>query len=521
MVVSAVLRLLTPPRAGAIRIRIARAARRAPFWLAIFALCWFYKFIVDAGNDTPTVYGIYHDQLADGFLSGQLSIPLAPDPRLLKVKDPYDYAHVNLWSLDASYYKGKYYIYWGPVPALFMAAFKAVFNLRRTLGDHYLALFFHCLALGAGALVVERLLLHLFASRSRFLLVLGVAAFAFANPTPHAVATASTYHTAIIAAQAWLVAGFLFAFDGVWHAGTTAARWWRLPITGTLWALALGSRVTTLPAIALLVALTAAGSAWPEPRRLRAIIVNAWLVGLPLAFMGGALLLYNKLRFDDWLEFGSNIQLSGFPRFRLSSIYLLPNLYSYVFRGWSSDCTFPYLFQVWNAGLAAFPASFKLPHDYQAIEPVVGWAVSVPLAWLFPLGFVLAPWAGALTRQRDRAFVFCLLCFGVLAAVTGVVGLGLYGATMRYLSDIMFGLVLLALLGGYALYFHRFGRAAPRAVGGALLALTAVTVCIGLLLGYQGYNEHFSRYNPTLDKKLVKALSFCGSRVPTPPSGMR
>jgi hypothetical protein len=316
MVVSAVLRLLTPPRAGAIRIRIARAARRAPFWLAIFALCWFYKFIVDAGNDTPTVYGIYHDQLADGFLSGQLSIPLAPDPRLLKVKDPYDYAHVNLWSLDASYYKGKYYIYWGPVPALFMAAFKAVFNLRRTLGDHYLALFFHCLALGAGALVVERLLLHLFASRSRFLLVLGVAAFAFANPTPHAVATASTYHTAIIAAQAWLVAGFLFAFDGVWHAGTTAARWWRLPITGTLWALALGSRVTTLPAIALLVALTAAGSAWPEPRRLRAIIVNAWLVGLPLAFMGGALLLYNKLRFDDWLEFGSNIQLSGFPRFR-------------------------------------------------------------------------------------------------------------------------------------------------------------------------------------------------------------
>jgi hypothetical protein len=519
--VSTAVRLLAPPRAGAIWIRIARAARRAPFWLVIFALCWFYKFIVDAGTDTPPVYGIYHDQLADGFLSGQLSIPLAPDPKLLKVKDPYDYAHVNLWSLDASYYKGKYYIYWGPVPALVMAAYKAVFEVRRSLGDHYLALFFHCLALCAGALVVERLLLRLFASKSRFLLALGIAAFAFANPTPHSVATASTYHTAIIAAQAFLVAGFLLAFDAVWHAGSGAARWWRLPITGTLWALALGSRVTTMPAIALLLAFTAAGSAWPDPRRLRAFVLNALLLGLPLVFMGGALLLYNKLRFDDWLEFGSNIQLSGFPRFRLSSIYVLPNLYSYVFREWWADCTFPFLYQTWNAGPAAFPASVELPHDYQAIEPVVGWALAVPLAWLFPLGFVLAPWTTALTRQRDRAFVFCLLCFGVLAAVTGVVGLGLYGSTMRYLSDIMFGLVLLALLGGYALYFHRFGRAAPRAAGGGLLALTAATVCIGLLFGYQGYNEHFERYNPALDKQLVKMLSFCGSRAPTRPSGMR
>jgi hypothetical protein len=489
--------------------------------LLLFAVCWFYKFIVDAGTDTPPLYGIYHDQLADGFLSGHLSIPLAPDPKLLAAKDPYDYANVDLWSLDASYYKGKYYIYWGPVPALLMAAYKGLFHVRRSLGDHYLALFFHCVALVAGAFVIERLLLRLFASKSRWLLALGVAAFAFANPTPHSAATASTYHTAIIAAQAWLVAGFVVAFDAVWHAGTGAARAWRLPVTGTLWALALGSRVTTMPAIALLLGLTALGAAWPEPRRVRALVVNALLLGLPLVFMGGALLLYNKLRFDDWLEFGSNLQLSGFPRFRLSSIYVLPNLYSYVFRGWWADCSFPYLYEIWSPGLSAFPEGYKLPRDYMAIEPVVGWALAVPLAWLFPLAFVLAPFRTALTRRRDRAFVFCLLSFGTLAAVTGIVGLGLYGSTMRYLGDIVFGLVLLALLGGYALRFHRFGQGAPRLISGTLTALTAVTVCIGLLFGYQGYNAHFHRNNRALDKKLMAALSVCGERVPTPPSWMR
>jgi hypothetical protein len=520
--ISTVIRRLTPPRASAVRARLARAARRLPFWLCLLGVCWVYHFIVAAGTNTPPVYGVYHDLLADGFLNGTLSIPLEPAPALLKAKDPYDYANVNLWSLDASYYKGKYYIYWGPVPALCMAAYKLVFNVRRALGDHYLTLAFHCLALVCGALVIERMLVRLFASKSRWLLALGIAAFAFANPTPHSASTASTYHTAIIAAQAWLIAGFLVAFDAVWHARTGAARAWRLPVAGTLWALALGSRVTTLPAIALLVLLTALALAWLEPRRLRAVIVNLLALGLPLAFMGGALLLYNKLRFDDWLEFGSNIQLSGFPRFRLSSVYVLPNLYSYMFRGWWSDCSFPYLYQIWNPGSGAFPPWFvELPHDYQAIEPIVGWALAVPLAWVFPLGLVFAPWRAPLARQRARGFVFCALGFGVLASVTGVVGLGLYGGTMRYLSDITFGLVLLALLGGYALRFHRFGLAAPRLVSSVLAALTVVTVCIGLLLGYQGYNSHFQRYNPALDKKIVKALSLCGERVPTRPSWMR
>jgi hypothetical protein len=33
---------------------------------------------------------------------------------------------------------------------------------------------------------------------------------------------------------------------------------------------------------------------------------------------------------------------------------------------------------------------------------------------------------------------------------------------------------------------------------------------LGLLLGYQGYNEHFPRFNPALDARQVKSLSLCG-----------
>src|SRR5262249_34140524 len=117
--------------------------------------------------------------------------------------------------------------------------------------------------------------------------------------------------------------------------------------------------------------------------------------------------------------------------------------------------------------------------------------------------------------QRARAYVFCLLAFAVLASVTGMVVLGVYGSTMRYLSDITYGLVLLSLLAAFGLRAHRLARHAPRLASALVRALALASVTFGLLVGYQGYNAHFHRQNPTLDRALVSALSFCG-RGPAP-----
>lgn len=495
--------------------------RRGWFFALLLLIAGFYTFLVSAGIEEWPVYGVYHDLQADGFLKGQLSLPVAPDPHVLSAKDPYDIANIDYWLLDVSYYKGKYYIYWGPVPALVDAAAKWLLGVHRMVGDQYLTLFFHCLAFWCGALLIERMLRRLFASESRPLLVLGALVFAFANPTPHSATTASTYHAAIIAAQAWLMAGLLVAFDAVWHAGSSEARAWRMPTIGLLWALAMGSRVTVLPAVALLVLLTAAAVAWPAERRAKRVILDLLGLGLPLTAAGLGLLYYNKIRFDHWFEFGSTLQLSGMPRFRVSSVYLLPNLYSYAFRPWDTSCAFPYLYQVWNMGASsAFPRQLSVPADYNTIEPVVGWMLAVPLAWLCPVAFLLSPRPSARTSRRDRAYLFCLVSFSVLIAVTGLVELGLYTTTMRYLGDVTFGLVLLALLAGYGLRFHRFGVAQPRVASGLLYVLGTATIVIGLLLGYQGYNAHFHRYNPKLDHKLVKALSLCGKVLPEPPTWM-
>jgi uncharacterized membrane protein YfcA len=149
--------------------------------------------------------------------------------------------------------------------------------------------------------------------------------------------------------------------------------------------------------------------------------------------------------------------------------------------------------------------------------------VAVPLTWLSPLAFLLAPWRSWYLTQRSRAYLFCLVAFAVCATVTGLVGLGVYGATMRYLSDITFGLVLLSLLGAFALRTHARvapDRGAARTVSLLVGALAAASIVIGMLVGYQGYNAHFHRYNPKLDRKLTKALSFCGGVPPSLPKWM-
>jgi len=511
---------LRPPPGGSGQRRLARLPWLLAFVALSLAVAALYTLYVSAGVRQWPVYGAYLDMQADGFLKGQLSLPGTPAPELVRAKDPYDPVNLPYWWLDASYYKGKYYIYWGPVPSLLAAAAKWLLRIRWTVGDQYLMLAFLCFAYFCGAVLIVRLARRLFPAVPRSLVAGGILAFAFANPTLHAAATASTYHTAIIAAQSWLLAGLLFAFDAVWYAHAARGRRWTLLAAGVCWSLAIGSRVTLLPAIALLIVITALLAALASPRWFSRMIQGSLWLGVPVAAGGVGLLVYNKLRFDNWFEFGSNLQLSGFPRFRVAHEFVAPNVYSYVLRPWHGSCRFPFVFQEWHSNDWVPRFLLPLPKGYNSPEPVVGFMAAVPLTWLAPLAFVLVPRPWRALTQRTRAYLFCLFSFTVCASVTGVVGLGVYGSTMRYLSDITYGLVLLSLLAGFALRARaptpHMSRPATWLVG----ALCTASVAIGLLLGYQGYNSHFHRYNPKLDRALTKALSFCNGAPPSLPAYM-
>jgi len=514
------LRFFTaPPPGGKLAASIRYLRSRLWLLLVLVGACLIYYYFVSAGGlrNWP-IYGTYLDLQADGFRAGHTYLPLKPAPELLRAANPRDRANIRYWALDLSYFEGKYYTYWGPVPALFQALIKSLLGITRTIGDQYIGLVAACINGCAGGLIIERMARRLFGAVPKVVVVFAILAFACANPMLHNVTTAGTYVGAILSAQALLVLGVLLAFDVVWYAGTSSASRARLWLAGTCWALAVGSRVTVLPTVAFLIAITALGDAWLSQRRWLDAFLSALRLGVPVAVLGVGLLVYNQVRFGDPLQFGLYLQLSGYPPIRFKGVYWIPNLYRYSLGSFVASCQFPYAYQTWWPKVTApFPEGFPLPADYNTDEPVVGWAVVAPITWCIAFALWFAPRKLKLQNREQRVYIWCLLAFGAMATLTGLAALGVYAATMRYLGDVTSGLVLLALLGAFAFRSSRFGVLSPKLATTSIVVLATATIAMGCALGYQGYNGHFHKYNPELDAFFVKTLSFCGNQDPHVP----
>jgi hypothetical protein len=139
-------------------------------------------------------------------------------------------------------------------------------------------------------------------------------------------------------------------------------------------------------------------------------------------------------------------------------------------------------------------------------------------AWLAPVGLILCGrsyWRKARhTESGERAAarlgLWCVACFAILAVAMIPPTVAGFCATMRYLGDATFGFLLLAVLGAFSLYERARERPVLRRslVVGLCLA-AAATIAMGLLLGVQGYENHFKKHNLELYSKLDRALSLC------------
>ena len=101
--------------------------------LVITAYVWFISF--GSWSKWP-VTSNYYDQLATAFEHGSLSLEIKPNQTLVALPDPYDpSARAGLnYPKDVSLYKGKYYLYFGPVPALILSIIKRI-GLLNKFGD--------------------------------------------------------------------------------------------------------------------------------------------------------------------------------------------------------------------------------------------------------------------------------------------------------------------------------------------------------------------------------------------------
>jgi hypothetical protein len=470
---------------------------------AVVAVEVVYVFIISVGswNRWP-VETAYYSLLSEAFRRGQVHLVVEPDSRLATLGDPYDFPARQdipvLW--DASYHEGKYYLYWGPAPALLLAMAESLSG--KGIGDQYLVFFFVSLVNIFLAWILFYIWRKLFSGTSPLLLAVFVAGAGLAGPLPWLLGRPEIYEAAIAGGQAFLLLG-LAAVLPEWIEGRTSPG--RLVVAGIAWSLAAGSRPTLLLAFL-------PGTAWlvvvwlrqrPVPWRSLASIL------LPLAIGGLALAGYNFARFGSPLETGITYTLTGRNQRAnademFSIRYVTSNLFNYLWMPPRSLSVFPFIKS--QGGMTSVPIFGSRPGELYSTELITGVLRTTPFVWLalYSVGGVL------LGRVRGRRLsppsletLSLVLAAMVLGGFAGLVGF--LFATMRYEADFVPTLYLLAAIGAWMviedLRGHRLWRLAATLV---VAWLSVYGIRQGVLLAITGYNARFEALNPVLFDQLTR-----------------
>lgn len=430
----------------------------------------------------------YYNFLAKGFLAGQLNLSVTPSPQLLALPDPYDpIANVSYRLHDAALFDGKYYLYFGPTPALLLfAPFRLITGLDF---PQPLAIALFCSAgLLFAFLLLQYVANHLLPTPlPSWLVVGGMVAIGFCNVAPFLLRRPQMYEVAISCGYALVFAGLYTVVSGSLGIQPHNSR---IALGSALIGLAGGARFPLLAgALALLIlAGQLLWKQWREPLLIRSATQVAFFapLGLCLLLLGW----YNYARFGSWTEFGINYTLQGVSpkEYQFFNLQRLPyGFLYYVFVPVRWSPTFPFA--------VLDPHSYLPPPSFMYVEPVAGLLMNSPLLAIL----AVAPFV--LPRERKFRIVF------LASILIGLVLLALYcisGVTMRYEVDFATFFTLPALLLWFKLWQDSSSRGRLDrwvAVLGFSTLLT-ISVASNLLISFTGYYDNLKTAQPTTYESL-------------------
>jgi hypothetical protein len=285
-----------------------------PTGLVLVPLLLIYLYFMTGGDWTFAKIGdSFYNDMGEAFAAGQLSLKREPVPELLALENPYDpRLNADFRYHDASLYRGKYYLYWGPFPGVIHAAW--LIATGSTI-NHGMMQF---VAMALVCVIVWTLLYQIrqdyFPRISNALLIALMLQFALSPTMLFLVSRPTHYHEAPIVGT-WMLAGSWLCF---FHFLRVSARnetsRFYLILSGVLLGFAVASRITLAMygvATAAVLCLDLFKLSFPTRRALTSAFVNLVAFGAPVAIVGVVLLLYNYLRFGSVFEFGMAYALHG------------------------------------------------------------------------------------------------------------------------------------------------------------------------------------------------------------------
>lgn len=438
----------------------------------------------------------YYSRLTSAFLRGQLSLEQKPDPALLALSNPYDHkARKNVPVLgDASLYKGKYYLYFGPFPSLALAIPASLLPLKP--GDQIFVYLFIAGLFLLQCLFFRSIVQRFFPTMPGWILPLGILLLGLTGPYTRMLTHPFIHEAAIAGGQLLFTAGFYVAFLAL---RSESVHKGKLLLAGLFWLFSVATRSTQLIPIGFMAGLTLF-YLFHRCRRTNPSREFGWLAAAliaPLAVGGLVLAWYNWARFDSVFEFGLYYQLAAFNlqanySILFSRVYFLQNVYNYFLNPYGVSASFPF-FEPLAGSEKAVLASLALPNLYAVEGKFPGALLSTPFLWFAIIPVVIfCIKIAAHFRKRDQKndlfSFFDWTIIGLLGSfIAGCVPILLYYYVgFRFETDFVASLTLLALIGFCQGYFlvKNDGPRKKYAIVGILLLL--FSILINMALAYNG-----------------------------------
>ncbi len=479
---------------------------------------WFMSFGLWTRWPSIRSYNTYYDQLATAFQHGSLSLETKPGSALLALHNPYDPTSREVnnvpYPIDFSLYKGKFYLYFGPVPALFLLVIK--FLGFGTIGDNYLVFVFVSGILIFQSLLIIKLWKRFFQNIPVWMTSLCILFCGLISPIPWILTQARVYDAAGTGGQFFFLAGLYYVVAALDRESISVGQFL---MAGISWALAIGSRLTQIVPIAFLACMILfwAFRTYPQTKLRSKAIFPLIFLCLPLVLGLAVLGWYNWARFNSVFETGLYYQLAGpnlqkYSHVLFSPLYLLPNLYDYLFMRPTVNMTFPFLQSTPGYGAIKFPF-ISLPTIYHE-GGLTGILFSTPFA-LFAAIPIFSIFLGK-KKTKDKVnsyndtYFFKWLIISLLGSfLFGFAPVVLFFFVQtRYLTDFVPSLILLSIMGFWQGYISITYKLAIRRLYVALgIILIVTSIIISILLALSANAAQFQQFNPILWNRLTSLFS--------------
>ena len=464
--------------------------------LAIFCMLIFY---ININSRKEQKNDYYSYDFVDALAKGQSYIDKEPEKELVEMQNPYDNVQRNekglrrnddyIW--DIALYNGKYYVYFGVLPALILLVPYHIIT-GQYLSTATAILLFSILA----AISLKELIYNIFNRYFKnvsfkvmlysFLILLFGSQILILNGTPR------FYELAVISGLFFAIIGINFLFIAI---KSDEINYKYIFLTSLFLSLAVACRPTML--LVSLIALPVFFNTFLENIKYKKNIGKIIFAVCPYIIVGTALMYYNYIRFDNILEFGASYQLTLNDmsklrnRFMTIGIGVMSNLFNVPIL----KDSFPF---VQNSNV--IPTFY----GYYYIENMVG-----GLFMLVPICFSIFGLYKLYNKEKkDEDLNKTILIFTLVGILICIVSIMMAGSTPRYLADYAWILIIAGIMTFVANWNNCETVEAKQILERILGFMVVYIILINFCAGIVSEKENFKINSPKNYYKLKYVVDF-------------